>query len=217
MINLQHNNSTNSIGGIFEGIFPRHSLYRIIIISTIIILLIYKVDSAYAAEKREGLLICIGGGVAQTEITFTSEDGSKDSYTNNGFAFSARMGWCFNHNILLYWDMRESAYFKYQPAHNDTYHAGLWSAVGASYYLNKSPNSFYVTGSFGLGDLETGKFNSDAIVGTGISYLVGSGYILKNKIGFELDWMRTTIDKNDRIENNFKANSFRLIIYWQFL
>ena len=170
-----------------------------------------------AAEKRDGLLISVGGGAAYSKITFDSNDGIKDSYTSNGFAFSARLGWCFNENILLYWDMRESAYFTYKPAGNNTYHAGLWSAVGSSYYLNKSSNSFYLTCAFGLGDLETGKFNSDAIVGTGISYLIGPGYIIKNKIGLEIDWMKTTIDKNDRIENDFITNSFRLIIYWQFL
>ena len=217
MINFQHKNSTNSIGSVFEVNFPKRSLYYIIIISTITILLVYKVDSAYAVEKRDGLLITVGGGAANTKITFTLEDGSKDSYTSNGFAFSARMGWCFNDYIFLYWDMRESAYFTYKPAGNDTYHAGLWSAIGSSFYLNKSSNSFYFTGAFGLGDLETGKFNSDAIVGKGISYLIGTGYIINNKIGIEIDWMRTIINKNDRIENDFSASSFRLIIYWQFL
>jgi hypothetical protein len=170
-----------------------------------------------AAEKRDGLLISVGGGAAYSNITFESNDGRKDSYTSNGFAFSARLGWYFNENILLYWDMRESAYFTYKPADNDTYHAGLWSAVGSSYYLNKSSNSFYMSCAFGLGDLETGKFNSDAIMGTGFSYLIGPGYIIENKIGIEIDWMKTTIDKNDHIENDFTANSFRLIIYWQFL
>lgn len=170
-----------------------------------------------AAEKRDGLLISVGGGVANTKITFKSNDAKKDSYISNGFAFSARLGWCFNEHFLLYWDMRESAYFTYKPANNDTYHAGLWTSIGSSYYLNKSPNSFYLTGAVGLGDLETGQFNSDAIVGTGISYLIGPGYIINNKVGIELDWMRTAICKNDRIQNDFTANSMRLIVYWQFL
>jgi hypothetical protein len=172
---------------------------------------------ASAAEKRDGLLISVGGGMAHSEIIFESDEGTNDSYTSKGFAFSARLGWCFNEHFLLYWDIRESAYFSYNPDNNDTYHAGLWTSIGSSYYINKSPDSFYLTGAVGLGDLETGKFNSDAIVGTGISYLIGSGYIIRNKVGIELDWMKTDIGKNDSIENDFTANSFRLIIYWQFL
>ena len=171
----------------------------------------------FASEKRDGLLISVGGGAAHTQIIFESNEGEKDSYRSNGFAFSARLGWCFNEHFLLYWDMRESAYFFYKPTNNDTYRAGLWSAIGSSYYLRKSSNSFYLTGAIGLGDLETGKFNSDAIVGTGISYLLGPGYIINNTIGIEIDFMSTAINKNDRIKDNFSANSFRLIVYWQFL
>lgn len=174
-------------------------------------------NGIYAGEERNGLLISVGGGAAHSEITLESNDAEKDSYSSNGFAFSARLGWCFNEHFLLYWDMRESAYFSYIPARNDTYHAGLWSAIGSSYYLNRSPDSFYLTCALGPGDLETGKFNSDAIVGTGFSYLLGCGYIIMDKVGLELDWMRTDISKNDRIENDFTASSFRLIIYWQFL
>lgn len=174
-------------------------------------------SNIYATEKRDGLVISVGGGAAHSEIAFESDGDKKDNYTSNGFAFSGRLGWCFNEHFLLYWDMRESAYFAYKPAGKDTYHAGLWSAIGLSYYLNKSPNSFYLTGAFGPGDLETGKLNSDAIVGTGLSYLAGSGYIINNKVGIELNWMKTSITKNKRIENDFSASSFRLIFYWQFL
>lgn len=62
-----------------------------------------------AAEKREGLLICVGGGAGRTDITFESEDGTRDNYSSDGFAFSARMGWCVNEYAFLYWDMKESA------------------------------------------------------------------------------------------------------------
>ena len=189
------------------------------ILNLIVILFLSDVLTGFvfAAEKRDGLLISVGGGIANSEITFESRNGEKDNYTSSGFAFSARLGWCFNEHFLLYWDMRESAYFKYKPAGNDTYHSGLWTSIGSSYYINKSPDSFYLTGALGLGDLETGKLNSDAIVGTGFSFLIGPGYIISNKVGVELDWMRTDIGKNDRIENDFTANSYRLIIYWQFL
>ena len=193
----------------------RFNLVFILLVIVLISAVLFRDVSA--AEDRDGLLISVGGGIANSEITFESRNGEKDNYTSSGFAFSARLGWCFNEHFLLYWDMRESAYFKFKPAGNDTYHAGLWTSIGSSYYINKSPDSFYLTGALGLGDLETGKLNSDAIVGTGFSFLIGPGYIINNKVGVELDWMRTDIGKNDRIENDFTANSYRLIIYWQFL
>ena len=171
----------------------------------------------YAAEKREGLLICVGGGAGRTDITFELDDGTKDRYSSDGFAFSARMGWCLNEYTFLYWDMRESAYFAYRPANKDTYHAGLWSAIGLSLYLNDTPNSLYLTAAYGMGDLETGRFESDAIVGIGVSRLIGIGYIISNSLGIEIGTMITEIDKNDRLENNFIANSIRLTLYWQFL
>lgn len=108
-----------------------------------------------------------------------------------------------NENRLLFWDKRESAYFKYEWAGNGTCHADLWSVLCLSYYLNKLPNALYITDAFGPGDLETGKFNSDAIIGTGISYLLGAEYIIKNKIGIEIDWMKTVINKNDRVNKVF--------------
>ena len=166
----------------------------------------------HAGENREGLLITVGGGVARSEINLKSVEGIDDTYSSMGFAFSARLGWCLTPNFLLYWDMRESAYFGYKPKNNDIYHAGLWSAIGLSLYLNKSPNTFYLTGALGLGDLETGEFNSDAIVGTGFSYLAGLGYLIKNKVGIELSTLNTKVTKKD-----FEANSLRLTIYWQFL
>ena len=172
--------------------------------------------NVYASGEREGLLIGIGGGTSKTEITFKLDDGNKDTYISNGFAFSARLGWCFNEYALIYWDMRESAYFDYRPANNNTYHAGLWSSIGVSLYLNKTHNSPYVTGSAGLGDLETGEIGTDAIVGLGTSYLIGLGYIISNSFGIEISTMKTEIGKNDRLENDFTAESVRLIVYWQF-
>jgi hypothetical protein len=176
-----------------RNIFLKFSKYYLFSLMLTAVFSVVMVDDIYAGEKREGLLISVGGGAGKTEITFESDDRTKERYTSNGFAFSARMGWCFNEYVFLYWDMRESVYFAYKPANNNTYHAGLWSALGLSLFQNDSPNSFYVTGAYGLGDLETGKFNSDAIVGTGISYLLGLGYTVKNMVGIEISTMTTNI------------------------
>jgi hypothetical protein len=187
-----------------------------LIILLVILISICMPFNVYASDEREGLLIGIGGGTSKTEITFKLNDGTKDTYISNGFAFSARLGWCFNKYAIIYWDMRESAYFDYRPANNNTYHAGLWSALGLSLYLNTKPNSLYVTGSVGLGDLETGEIGTDAIVGLGISYLMGLGYIISNSFGIEISTMKTKIGKNDQLENDFTAESVRLTVYWQF-
>lgn len=201
----------------FGSYLVKINKYFLLILEVAIIISICQAENVYASDKRKGLLISVGGGGGRTEITFKSADGKKDCYTSNGFAFSARMGWCFNEQTFIYWDMRESAYFEYKPADNDTYHAGLWSAFGLSYYLSDTPNSLYLTGAFGLGDLETGKIGTDAIVGTGVSYLFGLGYIISNSFGIEISTMNTEINKNDRIENDLSTDSIRLIFYWQFL
>lgn len=93
----------------------------------------------------------------------------------------------------------------------------MWSVIGLSLYLNDTPNSLFLTAAYGMGDLETGRFESDAIVGIGVSRLIGFGFIISNSFGIEISKMDTKVDKNDRLENDFSANSVRLTLYWQFL
>lgn len=124
--------------------------------------------------QRKGFILGLGLGPGFISFSQTIDDSA--TRENRGvFATDFKIGYAFNHRVLLYFNRRD-AYFR-APDESDgrVMAVSNISALAASYYFQPEAPSFFAAGGIGISAWRT-PFASEHKNRYGVGFCVGGGY-----------------------------------------